>query len=303
MKARNMQARKLLDAMAYLDDALIEEAVPCEESARTDTQPDGFRKRQHNLRKMMACAAILFVAIVSLWVWKSGIATLEQHVLYGQNAGSADLCAPAELAEEFGPETYPMEIENANAAGINAQEPAEDAAVSDMIAEGMALEADTAAVAENGAEESKGGAAVRLIEAIPPKQEREESDGTPNTEKCYKQPEKGSYILYNGLKGAIDYWDNANNTIESAQSEQYLYHVAIDVFGDIEQNGEMLYENLRLSNTGRELLYQEYERLLMKGICVSLSEDFQLTGTLSREEIEEFELFADYGYAFRLVNE
>lgn len=172
------------------------------------------------------------------------------------------------------------------------------------------MEADTAdaAIAEdlsgNLKEESKGNAIVRLIEEFPPKQKQdEEQDGSFYTEPCYKVPKKGSYFLLNGLKAAIDYWDNANNTIETAQPEQYLYHVTIDVFGDIEQNGETVYEELRLSDAGKELLYQEYERLFMEGFPVSLSEDFQLTGTLSREEIEQFEPFADYGYTFRLVNE
>lgn len=309
--ARNIQARKLLDAMTCLDDALIEEAAPCEESTLTDTVPSGFGKKQRNFRKMTACAAILFIAVVSLWVWKSGIATPKRHVLNnGQTAGGADWCAPAEYAQEFVLETDAVMEENGNAVSQNVQTPG-DTAVTGMLTEGTVMEADTAdaAIAEdltkNIAEESKGNAMVRLIEEFPPKQkqDREEQDGGSNTEACYKVPEKGSYFLLNGLKAAIDYWDNANNTIEPAQPQQYLYHVAIDVFGDIEQNGETVYEELRLSDAGKELLYQEYERLFMKELPVSLSEDFQLTGTFSREEIEQFEPFADYGYAFRLVNE
>lgn len=309
--ARNTQARKLLDAMNYLDDALIEEAAPCEDSALTDTVPSGFWNKQRNFRKMTACAAILFMAVVSLWVWKSGIATPNRHVLdNGQNAGGADWCAPAECAQEFVSKTDAVMEENGNAVSQNVQPPG-DTAVTGMLTEGTVMEADAAdaAIAEdlakNIAEESKGNAMVRLIEEFPPKQKQdgEEQDGGSNTEACYKVPEKGSYFLLNGLKAAIDYWDNANNTIEPAQPQQYLYHVAIDVFGDIKQNGETVYEELRLSDAGKELLYQEYERLFMEGFPVSLSEDFQLTGTLSREEIEQFEPFADYGYTFRLVSE
>lgn len=297
MNARNIQARQLLDAMAYLEDSLIEEAAPGEQSALTDVKPAGFLKRRKNVRKMTACAAILLTAIASLWVWKGGIATQERHTLdRGQNAGSADLSAPAEFTEEFVTETDSLMIENKNAAGLDAQEPA-GAAVSSMITGGAVLEADTAAAQqEDAAAESKDDAIVRLIEDFPPKYEQK-------AEKCYKLPQKGSYILFDGLKAAIDYWDNANNTIELAEPESYLYHVVIDVFGDVGQNGGTVYEELRFSDTGKELLYQEYERLFMKGICVSLSEDFQMTGTLSREEIEEFEPFADYGYTFRLVNE
>ncbi len=308
--ARNTQARKLLDAMNYLDDALIEEAAPCEDSALTDIVPSGFWKKQRSFRKITACAAILFIAAVSLWVWKSGIATPKRHVLdNGQSAGGADLCAPAECAQEFVLETDAVMEENGNAFSQNVQPPG-DTAVTGMFTEGTVMEADTAdaAIAEdlsgNLKEESKGNAIVRLIEEFSPKQKQdEEQDGSFYTEPCYKVPKKGSYFLLNGLKAAIDYWDNANNTIETAQPEQYLYHVTIDVFGDIEQNGETVYEELRLSDAGKELLYQEYERLFMEGFPVSLSEDFQLTGTLSREEIEQFEPFADYGYTFRLVNE
>lgn len=308
--ARNTQARKLLDAMNYIDDALIEEAAPCEENALTDTVPFVFWNKQRNFRKITACAAIFVTAVVALWVWKSGIVTSKRHVLdNGQNAGSADLCTPAECAQEFVPQADAVVEENGNVSKQNAPNLA-DTADSGILTEGAVVEADTAdaAIAEDLAgnlkEESKGNAIVRLIEEFPPKQEQdEEQDGSFYTEPCYKVPKKGSYFLLNGLKAAIDYWDNANNTIETAQPEQYLYHVTIDVFGDIEQNGETVYEELRLSDAGKELLYQEYERLFMEGFPVSLSEDFQLTGTLSREEIEQFEPFADYGYTFRLVSE
>jgi len=309
--ARNIQARKLLDAMNYLDDALIEEAAPCEENALTDTVPFGFWNKQRNFRKITACAAIFVTAVVALWVWKSGIVTSKRHVLdNGQNAGSADLCTPAECAQEFVPQADAVVEENGNVSKQNAPNLADTADSGILTTEGAVVEADTAdaAIAEDLAgnlkEESKGNAIVRLIEEFPPKQEQdEEQDGSFYTELCYKVPKKGSYFLLNGLKAAIDYWDNANNTIEPAQPQQYLYHVAIDVFGDIEQNGETVYEELRLSDAGKELLYQEYERLFMEGFPVSLSEDFQLTGTLSREEIEQFEPFADYGYTFRLVSE
>ncbi len=309
--ARNIQARKLLDAMNYLDDALIEEAAPCEENALTDTVPFGFWNKQRNFRKITACAAIFVTAVVALWVWKSGIVTSKRHVLdNGQNAGSADLCTPAECAQEFVPQADAVVEENGNVSKQNAPNLADTADSGILTTEGAVVEADTAdaAIAEDLAgnlkEESKGNAIVRLIEEFPPKQEQdEEQDGSFYTELCYKVPKKGSYFLLNGLKAAIDYWDNANNTIETAQPEQYLYHVTIDVFGDIEQNGETVYEELRLSDAGKELLYQEYERLFMEGFPVSLSEDFQLTGTLSREEIEQFEPFADYGYTFRLVSE
>ena len=253
--ARNTQARKLLDAMNYLDDALIEEAAPCEDSALTDIVPSGFWKKQRSFRKITACAAILFIAAVSLWVWKSGIATPKRHVLdNGQSAGGADLCAPAECAQEFVLETDAVMEENGNAFSQNVQPPG-DTAVTGMFTEGTVMEADTAdaAIAEdlsgNLKEESKGNAIVRLIEEFSPKQKQdEEQDGSFYTEPCYKVPKKGSYFLLNGLKAAIDYWDNANNTIETAQPEQYLYHVTIDVFGDIEQNGETVYEELRLSD-------------------------------------------------------
>ncbi len=306
MKARDIQIRRLLDAMMYLEDALIEEAAPGEESALIGEKRTRFWKRKGNLRKMTACAAILFVAVVSLWVWKSSFTAKERSALdNGQNAGAASFGAPAECAEEFVPETNTVGVKNKNAADLNAQMPA-DSADSGMItdkAEIAVLEADKDVATGDVADESKDGTIVRLIEEFPPKFEQGEKGGGSNAVKCYKQPEKGGCVLYNGLQAAIDYWDNANNTIELAEPERYLYHVAIDVFGDVAQNGRMVYEELRLSDAGKELLYQEYERLLISGICVSLSEDFQLTGTLSREELENFEPSADYGYAFRLVNE
>ncbi len=294
MKACNVQARQLLDAMAYLEDALIEENAPSEECVLSDAE--GFVKRRRNFGRLAACAAVLCTAVVSLWVWKSGFITQERSDLNGgQNAGGADLCTPAEHVVQNAPVSDSLETGNGRDMGQNTPNP-EDAGISDMVKEETVMEAD----AEDAVEQSKG-AIVRLIEEFPPKQK--EQSGITDEANCYKQPEKGNYILHNGLKAAIDYWDNANNTIDLAAPEYYVYHVAIDVFGDVTQNGETVYEELRLSDAGKELLLQEYERLYATGISVSLSEDFQLTGTLSHEEIENFEPFADYGYALRLVGE
>lgn len=304
MKARDEQARRLLDAMAYLDDSLIEEAVPCGEPAPSTA------KKRYLYGKMAVCAAVFCVAAVSLWVWKSGIVTQERTLLdNGQNAGGA---SASDTSAGFAVENAPVMVTGALEAGdagvpqLPAQQKNEDlgaAAIDDL----AALETDTADTADGTdavAEEAKGGMIVRVIEDFPPKHpDREEQYDKIHVEECYKLPTKGSCILFNGLKGAFSYWDDANNTIELAQPEQYVYHVQIDVFGDVAQDGETVYEGLSQSDAGKELLCQEYDRISEMGLSVSLSEDFRLTGMLSREEIEGFEPFADYGYTFRLVNE
>lgn len=299
-----MKGRQLLDAMAYIEDALIEEAAPSTKENITNTSTADIARRRI-FRGAAACAAILFTAVVSLWVWRGGIVTQEKSVLdNGQNAGGAAAeCAPADLA-----------LQNAPAAvgqNVGAKEDAKDDSAAlkktdtggarnqdGMIAdtEDIGVQ-DMEGAVEESAQQEKGGENVRLIEAF----------DLPAVY-CYAAPTKGSLLIFAELKAAIDYYDDANNTVDLAEPESYLYHVAIDVFGETACDGETCdgiagaMEELRYSEEGKEKLYQEYERMLSAGLDVSLSEDYQLTGTLSREEIEGFEPCSDYGYAFRFVN-
>ena len=290
-----MKGRQLLDAMAYIDDELIENAAPFAENTFADTART--TGRMLKWRSITACAAVFFAVAVSLWVsqlgWKGGINTGYKEAIpqEGTNAGGVDTGAalvqnptenvPMNAGKEVGVDPVAAEIDNKN-----------DAAVLDdtMDEFAAAVEEDKDFAADSAGQKSD--MIVRVIEEFPLQ-----------SEVCYKAPSKGSFMIWLGLEKAIDYYDNANNTIELAYPENYLYLVAIDVFGDVTENGETVYEELRFSEEGKEKLYQEYERMLEAGLDVSLSEDYALTGLLNSEEIEGFAPCADYGYAFRLVTE
>lgn len=295
-----MKGRQLLDAMAYIDDALIEEAAPLLEKEHTDAADlVGIRRKW---KRITECAAVFAVAVVALWVWKSGIAPHERTVLEKeQDAGAYDLGVSVNgyAFAENAPNEAPIAAQKEDA-GV------EDAAFSENLVIGGAMvsggiAADTESVREQNtedgiddfAQESKGDVFVKIIDEfqLP-------------AEVCYASPKKGGCVICDGLKAAIDYYDNGNNTVELEKPESYLYHVAIDVFGETGYDGAVgAMDELRFSEEGKEMLYQEYERMLLAGFNVSLSEDHQLTGILSREEIEDFEPYPDYGYVFRLINE
>lgn len=290
-----MRGRRLLEAMTYIDEALIEEAAPFSETGRTSVV--GAAKMRSNWKGFAACAAVLFTAAVSLWAWKDDRNAVYEEALPQEGANAGNIDAVYELAE------------NAPIAdnGADLTDDAGGAMFSGGIAAGLedSAEENKEAAADDFGQHLKGNAIVRVIEEFPPKWGREDDSAEeyPATVQCYKAPEKGQFFLWRGLKSAISYWDDGHNTIELAEPEEYVYHVAIDVFGDVTENGDVVYEKLRVSEEGKEKLYQEYERMFAMELEVSLSEDFELTGMLSRDEIEGFEPCADYGYAFRLVNE
>ena len=296
-----MKGRQLLDAMAYIDDALIEEAAPLLENEQTDTGDFTARKRYH-WKGIMACAAVFAVAVVSLWVWKSGIVSQERMVLdKGQNAGAYDTGGVSGGDTMSG--NAPVDTVTAESAEVQdtiedayalSWDDVTDAAVSD----GIVAEAENNKhnVTDDFAEESKG-CIVRVIEEY----------GLP-AEYCYKAPEKGSCLICAELKAAINYYDYEGHPVEYTESESYLYHVKIQVFGETDEyagnsSEQENWQELRFSEEGKEKLCQEYTRMLSAGLDVSLSEDYELTGMLDHEEIENFVPYPAYGYAFQLINE
>lgn len=287
-----MKGRQLLDAMAYIDDELIENAAPFAENAFADTTRTTGRTLKW--RSITACVAVFFVVAVSLWVWKSGTNTVYKEAIpqEGANAGGIDTgAALAQNPTENVPMNADREVGANNAAAAEIDDNNDAAVLDDTVDEFAAAVEENKDFAADSAGQ-KNDVIVRVIEEFPLQ-----------SEVCYKAPSKGSFMIWLGLEKAIDCYDNDNNTIELAYPENYLYLVAIDVFGDVTKSGETVYEELRFSEEGKEKLYQEYERMLEAGLDVSLSEDYELTGLLNREEIEGFAPCTDYGYAFRLVTE
>ncbi len=289
-----MNGRKLLDAMAYIDDDLIEDAAHSAESG----------KKRIQIRQLAACAAVLFVTAVSLWVWKSGSKVYEEAVpeagiiqngaYAGNGAADNEDNKDNENKEASGapPAEAAARAAEENNAVSNEKLELEAAKKADILTDGISDEEAALTEGEADAQQRKDPMIVRIIEEFP-------QAGIA----CYAAPDKGEVFQSVGLAAAIDCWDNGNNTMDIAEPESYLYRVKIDVFGDIKTDNDVSYEVIELSGEGKEKLAKEYERLLAEGLNVSLSEEFELTGLLSRDEIEGFEPNPDYGYMFRLVNE
>lgn len=133
----------------------------------------------------------------------------------------------------------------------------------------------------------------------------------------YPVPEKGKVLCYHYLNETMKYYaalentsktaDSSINTSKTADQQIYAYDIVIDVYGDIERDGsqDIRYQQLNWEETkeGNEMLNQEYMRLLELGYAVQLAEDFQLTGTLTKVEIDTFQALPEYGYVFRFADE
>ena len=295
-----MRGRRLLDAMAYIDDDLIEDAAFLAEN--DSLKPVPFFEKRIRRRQLAACAAVLFVTAVSLWVWQSGSKVYEEiasgagnsdNGAYARNAEAlvaAPGAAPAE-AEAAPAEAAPGTVQENNAVSGKKHE-LEAANRDDVLTDGVEDKKYAVTEGEADTQQQKGPLRVRIIEEFPQ-----------TAIACYATPKKGEFFQSIGLMAAIDCWDNGNNTMDIAEPESYLYRVEIDVFGDVNKDNDVSYEVLDFSDEGKEKLNKEYERLLDLGLEVKLSEEFELTGLLSRDEIEGFEPSPEYGYMFRLVNE
>ena len=73
---------------------------------------------------------------------------------------------------------------------------------------------------------------------------------------------------------------------------EIVYHVHIALFDSAAQK-----------ITDIEVLSTEQERLLQLDYEVSLSEENELTGLLTQQELESFTPYYDYGYVIYLISE
>lgn len=286
-----MKGRHLLDAMEYIDDELIEEAAPLLE---VSSEGQKRKKRVLHANLIGAAAAALAVA-VSLWVWKGDtlVKQTEENAAQNHDVEKALMTADARAVDE--------DIEA-------------DAAATEMIETEVGnteMEADIETDTEmtdklSGTEysklsEAKDDEAINIIEELTSRVSNDSQDQA--VSECYEAPQKGGYSLDSALVTAIDYYENNANTMDLTIYKNCVYHVTIDIFGERTEEGGTVYEELQFSEDGREKLCAEYNRLLAIGMSVSLSEDYELTGLLSSEEIKSFKPCSDYGYRFRLINE
>lgn len=297
-----MRGRDLLDAMEYIDDVLVEEAARA---------PVVRQKRTVSFSKWAATAAgvvVLCVSAVALYAWQSA-RNMEDAT--GSGAAVSSDMAPAPQEDSGGVDTAASYSDAAASEGVDA---AAEAAGAEAVMEEAADEAQTPGRAVSS-EYDAAKQDVIFIDDFPPKErepsqnnmEAKDYDAVLEAEVDYKMPEKGTYFYALDLSNAMEYYEGADtqgsDAEEMAQME-YRYYVVIEVFGDRAKDDEKTdYGLLSLSEDGRELLTAEYSRLLEAGYDVSLSEEFELTGTFSKEELDAFDVSPDYGYLFRFSEE
>ena len=119
----------------------------------------------------------------------------------------------------------------------------------------------------------------------------------------YPMPEKGALLCYHYLQETINYYTKQGKAADSVDGTIYAFQVVIDLYGDIETAEGIRYEDLYYTEKGHTLIEQEYRRLIDLGYAVRLSEDFQLTGTFTKTEIDTFQAAPEYGYVFRFEGE
>lgn len=306
-----MRGKDLLECMEYIDDALIQEAL--------ESPPNVRRKNRTNLSAKwgFAAACIAMVSITAAVFWP------HQNIQNHSESMGADTASPIVMdttsagdGESDGNLTENMPAEGSMASGTQAdmgtggqgaaghdtmsgstkQNSAEEAASAKDSAATVELQDEAGNIADTESE--------RLSYTVIRDYYGEKDDSVYD----YVVPAKGKYFCYHYLQETIAYYDTQENASDTADSLTYAYEVMIDLYGDIEKNdgSGIHYEQLNmLENLDivSEKIEQEYRRLAELGYSVRLSEDFQLTGTFTKVELDTFQASPEYGYTFRFANE
>lgn len=110
---------------------------------------------------------------------------------------------------------------------------------------------------------------------------------------CYAAPAKGSYFLYHYLE----------ETLLQNENEPYAYKVCINLFtyeNNSAESADYIYGD---TEANQELLTQECQRLQSLNLDVTLSADYQMSGILTKEELQDFPVNPEYGYVIGFANE
>lgn len=336
-----MRGRDLLDAMEYINDALIDEAaLPDEMLVDEATQPgetlqnetpvdealpDGGSMRRGSSRRLrffytaaglLAAAGLSALAVHTYRLSGHTAAGVQEqpssesseiaagNVPGQEPAAAADGNAGADAATgAAADEGAGTDIATDAAADENAEADTASGAAADESTE--ADMADGAAADGNTKQQAKAAQEYTVIHGYP-----QDETGTAYVNVDYALPEKGTFFCTILLENAIGFYDGTYNTASRESGLPYAYAVRINVFGDAVGDGDGAsgenYMLLSLSEDGRGKLRAEYQRLLELGYHVSLAENDDsviLTGTLTKEEIDSFRPLPDYGYIFQFENE
>ena len=305
-----MRGKDLLECMEHIDDALIQEAL------EPAAYPHG---TSFVVSWGMAAACVVVIGISATAFWAHQNISDKRFEVAGENTAAP--MAMDTAADDNG--STGNASGSSLTAGAVAEDTLEDVAGMEQTAHKDSESGMDNQISEDISAESASGrenAAVQELEEKVKELAEEEStklkytiisdyyDEKDDSVYDYPVPEKGQYLCHNDLQETMEYYAALENTADIADRPIYAYEVVIDIFGDIEISGcrGIHYEQLNLldnSDTGNEIIEQEYRRLTELGYAVRLSEDFQLTGIFTKEELDTFQASPEYGYTFRFTNE
>lgn len=319
-----MRGKDLLECMEQIDDALVEEAL--EPAALSHFSIPRFSVPRltggaANWGVAAACAVMLGISAAALWSHQN----MKEARIESQYT---DTAAP-QMVTDF---AAAADSGNADGAAAGAQHDAMTAGAGENT-EGSAAAGGAETVRQSSAEDTAPSKDSAVETAKAKEELKEQIDGADRVEAeslsytvisdyygakddsiyDYPVPEKGEFFCYHYLQETMKYYaaledagvtqESSVNTSENTGSPIYAYDVVMDIYGEIEENGEVTRYELGNADRDSEKIEREYRRLIDLGYAVRLSEDFQLTGTFTKVELDTFQASPEYGYTFRFASE
>ena len=289
-----MRGKDLLECMEYIDDTLIEEAL----------NPAGSPHNKNSMVKnwSLAAACVIMLCIFATAFWSH---QKQQKIEYTEEP---DLAVQMDsVSNDAGDLSLPAERTSGGTLAQSAAtdtdlNPADRDNETEKAIEDKALSMQTPVYAEQYDEAEKGAIVEEKLKTaytVLSDYYGEKDDAVYD----YPMPEKGALLCYHYLQETINYYTKQGKAADSVDGTIYAFQVVIDLYGDIETAEGIRYEDLYYTEKGHTLIEQEYRRLIDLGYAVRLSEDFQLTGTFTKTEIDTFQAAPEYGYVFRFESE
>ncbi len=289
-----MRGKDLLECMEYIDDTLIEEAL----------NPAGSPHNKNSMVKnwSLAAACVIMLCIFATAFWSH---QKQQKIEYTEEP---DLAVQMDsVSNDAGDLSLPAERTSGGTLAQSAAtdtdlNPADRDNETEKAIEDKALSMQTPVYAEQYDEAEKGAIVEekqKTAYTVLSDYYGEKDDAVYD----YPMPEKGALLCYHYLQETINYYTKQGKAADAVDGTIYAFQVVIDLYGDIETAEGIRYEDLYYTEKGHTLIEQEYRRLIDLGYAVRLSEDFQLTGTFTKTEIDTFQAAPEYGYVFRFESE
>lgn len=289
-----MRGKDLLECMEYIDDTLIEESL------NPAGSPHNKNSMVKNWSLAAACVIMLCISATAFWSHQR-----QQNIQYTEDPDPA--VQMDSVSNDAGDLSLPAEH---TSGGTLAQSAATDTDLNptgrdhglEKAIEDKASSMQTPVHAEQYDEAEKGAIVEEKLKTaytVLSDYYGEKDDSVYD----YPMPEKGALLCYHYLQETINYYTKQGKAADSVDGTIYAFQVVIDLYGDIETAEGTHYEDLYYTEKGHTLIEQEYRRLIDLGYAVRLSEDFQLTGTFTKTEIDTFQAAPEYGYVFRFESE